>query len=548
MIAIALKFLAGRYHATPWGRHVNEGAIEWPPSPWRILRALVATWKRTLTDLPQEQVEPILRALAEPPEFLLPPASTGHTRHFMPWDKNWKPNEPDKAKTLVFDTFVAVSRESPVRVRWPNTSLDGAQRDALTCLLRNLNTLGRSESWCEAELVDGVGNPDWHVCRPLRGDAPAKHEIVRVLCPDPASTFSNDMFIRKITRQRGGKSVEKAERVVTYDPDWHLCAETLWLHNEKWSDPPGSRWVPYTRPRDCFKIEPKARPRRTVDRLRIQVVRYALDSAVLPLVTETLPVAEVARRTLMGIYGRLVWKRLQGEAPYPLEPALRPRTEVFSGKDAAGDRLNGHCHAYYFPTDEDGDDRLDHLTIYAEGGFGSDERRALDRLHGLRMGWEGEARHPLRLLLLGMGACDEYSPGPLQMSKTWESATPYLATRYAKTRGRNRINLRSPEARAAYLQDDLRAQLAVVRPDLMSEGAPTVSIEPLWDNNQCFKIGDRWRPIEFKRYRRKASDDGGRRLAGAFRLTFRQPVRGPITLGWSSHFGMGQFAAVEDGQ
>ena len=87
MIAISFKFLAGRYHATPWGRHVNEGAVEWPPAPWRLLRALIATWKRTLPDLPQEQVEPILRALAAPPDFVLPPASTGHTRHYMPWFK-----------------------------------------------------------------------------------------------------------------------------------------------------------------------------------------------------------------------------------------------------------------------------------------------------------------------------------------------------------------------------------------------------------------------------------------------------------------------------
>ena len=44
MPIIKLNFPAGRMHATPWGRHVNEGAVEWPPSPWRILRALVATW------------------------------------------------------------------------------------------------------------------------------------------------------------------------------------------------------------------------------------------------------------------------------------------------------------------------------------------------------------------------------------------------------------------------------------------------------------------------------------------------------------------------
>ncbi len=31
MIEIAFRFTAGRYHATPWGRHVNEGVPEWPP-------------------------------------------------------------------------------------------------------------------------------------------------------------------------------------------------------------------------------------------------------------------------------------------------------------------------------------------------------------------------------------------------------------------------------------------------------------------------------------------------------------------------------------
>ncbi|HFQ89125.1 MAG TPA: type I-U CRISPR-associated protein Cas5/Cas6, partial [Desulfobulbus sp.] len=54
MLAIGFRFIAGRYHATPWGRHVNEAAVEWPPSPWRIVRALAATWHRKL-DREQQQ-------------------------------------------------------------------------------------------------------------------------------------------------------------------------------------------------------------------------------------------------------------------------------------------------------------------------------------------------------------------------------------------------------------------------------------------------------------------------------------------------------------
>src|SRR5699024_5568337 len=45
MIFIRLDFPAGgRWHATAWGSHVNEGVPEWPPCPWRICRALLAAW------------------------------------------------------------------------------------------------------------------------------------------------------------------------------------------------------------------------------------------------------------------------------------------------------------------------------------------------------------------------------------------------------------------------------------------------------------------------------------------------------------------------
>ena len=45
MISISLRFSTGRFHATPWNRHVNEGVPEWPPSPWRILRSIIFNWK-----------------------------------------------------------------------------------------------------------------------------------------------------------------------------------------------------------------------------------------------------------------------------------------------------------------------------------------------------------------------------------------------------------------------------------------------------------------------------------------------------------------------
>jgi len=372
------------------------------------------------------------------------------------------------------------------------------------------------------------------VSAPLAGcEPPPNTELVRTLCPDPRSAFADDCVVAvgKKTVGRGKKKQVIEVRSSIYDPSWNMCMETLRLHDQKWSDPPGSRWVQYVRPRDCFKIEPRVRLSRAKDRPRIQVVRYALDSTVLPLVTETLPVAEAARRALMSIHGRRT-----------AHDGIRGQSPIFSGKDEHGQPLAGHGHAYYLPTDEDGDGRLDHLTVFARDGFGDAERHAFDRLPLLRTGREGEERHPLRVLLLGMGTLNEYHAGPLARSAVWISATPYIATRYAKTRGRQRIDIGSPEARAAFLKGDILAQLAAVRPDLAVENVSAADISPLWDDNHVFRIGARWRTIQFKRFRRKAGDDGGRRVAGAFRLDFHRPVSGPIALGWSSHFGMGLFA------
>ena len=50
MLVIELTFPSGRYHATAWGHHVNEGVPEWPPSPYRLVRALYDVWKRKRPD------------------------------------------------------------------------------------------------------------------------------------------------------------------------------------------------------------------------------------------------------------------------------------------------------------------------------------------------------------------------------------------------------------------------------------------------------------------------------------------------------------------
>ena len=132
----------------------------------------------------------------------------------------------------------------------------------------------------------------------------------------------------------------------------------------------------------------------------LQDLRFALDFAegIRPFaaVTDTLPLAEFFRRELLRKSRRVLIAR--GLDPGKKELCLR--CPVLVGKDVTGRPLQGHKHAFFLPTDEDGDGRIDHVTVVAEQGFTDVEVRAIDRLRQVPHG-EGE---PLRLLLVGLGS------------------------------------------------------------------------------------------------------------------------------------------------
>lgn len=531
MLAISIRFPSGRFHATPWGRHVNEGAPEWPPSPWRVLRALVATWKRKLDgdpSCPPDVVGTLLRRLVEPPGFSLPPASTGHARHYMPWFKKG----PDD-RTLVFDAFVALDKTGEVIVLWPDISLANPERLAMERIAGNLGFLGRAESWTEAHVLsdEEVASVEKLInCVPDGTESEMRSmEPVPVLCADPKTAFSNE-HTPKLGKGKGRRPL--------YDPDWHLCMETLELHKQRWSEPPGSMWVTYLRRRDCFAIAPRrvAPPR---VQPRPTVARFTIDAAVLPLVEETIRVAEGARISAMGCFRRVEEQRLYGGARP--EGAPLARSDALSGKDESGAPLNGHGHAYYLPSDEDGDGRIDHLTIVAEMGFGPQELKALDRMRRIQR----DESDPVNLVLLALGQRGAIAaPKLFGPSCVWVSATPFLAPRHPKTRGRKRDpqELLGPGNHRAFARQGLLEEIARLgerRPDIPR----AVSVEPRDDEHRMG--AHRLRPIQFKRFRRKRGDDGGRRPAGAVRIVFPEPVHGPICLGHSSHFGLGLFVPEE---
>ena len=485
MLAISFEFTANRYHATQWGRHVNEGVLEWPPSPWRILRAIVATWKRTLPDLPDERVAPILEALAsELPSYYLPTAASSHTRHYMPTAGN---------PTLVIDSFIAIQPAKPVVAMWQNVELDQQQTEDLYIILSNMPYLGRAESWVDARLRLNPPEPN---SSPMQNGALPEGDVETVRALVPRNPIGiEDLMVETADLRRSGRIV-----------------------------PEGAQWWLYTRKADSFTEfrSKSSQPPPSAD--RVHVVRFALSSNVLPMVKDTLQWGDLARRCAMARFGRL---------------NDNARSPTLSGKYESGKPLRGHQHAFYLPTDDDGDGKLDHLTIWAPKGLTAQEFRAVVSIDKLNL---GGGRDPIPLAYLSHGNADDFdSVSPLfEKSKRWRSLTPYVPTRHTKYRGPRDENGRKRPVDTPKEQIEREARLrhwpegARNLVDVRLAGGLQDTIAPMVDGRSSGV-----RPIDFRRYRR----GGGSRSAGAynFAIEFDQPVRGPIALGFACHYGLGLF-------
>ena len=145
LIHIAVRFTAGQYSARPWGAKKGYDFHEWPPSPYRIVRAAAAAWKYNLPDIAEDRFYALVRRLAsELPLFCLPRMGRaaggggGHPRGARP-------------------TAWRIDPRSAVRIVWPGAALSDGERQTLSTILGHVHYLGRTESWCEMRLGGGGG-------------------------------------------------------------------------------------------------------------------------------------------------------------------------------------------------------------------------------------------------------------------------------------------------------------------------------------------------------------------------------------------------------
>lgn len=433
-------------------------------------------------------MEPLLIALSnQPPVMHLPGSGSNHTRTYL--HKNTSRNS-DKA--LILDAFRSFNPEDAVWLVWRNSDLSREQEQHLDELLTLMNFLGRSESWVDACLVRDPVLPALN-CLPQE-TAPeftVIEEGVDVACPLPPHRYAPEPE-EPVSRRKA----------TSIPAEWldALCWSSQDVIKAKRSSPPAFSWVRYL----LFQEDKMESIRKDAGSVPgWQGVRYALDSTVLPRLTESVRVAERVRIKLMGINRRLMGGDLSAVSSY------------FSGKNQDGSPLEGHRHIYILPEDRDFDGRLDHITVFCRQPLPVQECLSLDRLDRL---WQRQGRPDIHCIPILWGTRQELFPPVRQ----YQSITPFVPNRHHR-HGRGSFD--------QWLHKEVLLELAYH--DLP---AP----ERIENMRYCVRQG---RQIYWLQFHRTRGEDPIRSGFG-FRLSFREPVAGPIAIGYGAHFGLGRFEAV----
>ena len=484
-ITISVRFLTGRAHLHHWQAHHSDGKVDWPPSPWRLLRALVAVAGRGLTtlplsdfvsdagkkdkptkknptpiwppseyvalpdnwhgtdgpkdEIPLSRLTALLACLAPMPEVWLPRTSGGHTRQFFPIHESGMVKNSGSA---VFDTFAVVDKNQPIFFSWPDITIDAEDQrsEDLRCILQRMTYFGRAESWCEAQLhatlpdeVEGValGKSHWR-CVCIEGNEK----------PDGREHLDYTL-----------------ERKLAALPLIEIDAEGLAIEGQRLL-PRTNRGSP-NRPKKqdefsallekeagdklllrCLLRESGQDMKDGLERpIGSRWVHYAVPRAIynLPhpaprkraaraetvqIVRYLLNTATVNRPVLPPLTDTLLVADKFRSAAMALHGA---KSRNLSGHEVNGNPRGDHDHAFWWPADENNDGFIDHVTVYCPRGFEPREVEALRRLARIR---QRGGRPDLLVTPLYVGPEDGFKPwqainGNAQV-RIFVSATPYF--------------------------------------------------------------------------------------------------------------------------
>jgi CRISPR-associated protein Csb2 len=495
MLALKFNFLAGRYHATPWGRHVNEGDVAWPPEPLRLIRALIATWHLRMPadcGFDRSQLDQLIEKLCSAmPAYHLPTASHSHTRHYLP---QWKAGDT----SLVLDAFAAVNPEQALFCCWADLELSAEELSLLDVLLENLGYLGRAESWVEAQRVEDLPKLN---CGPADRNVDDETgellgEIIDLLSPVSPATYAE----RRAQLLNQKKVPKKVRNTLPETLVEALSIDTSDLQKAGWNLPPATQTVQYLRPVEAL------RPKRTAPksaRARFTTGCWLVIGNPKPRIEDTLRIGEAFRNTALAAFGR-------DDRNRHLAPS------ILSGHGLADNNI--HRHAFFLPRDADDDGYIDQLVLHVPDGIEPEWQetltKAVRRVWHRNGGWD--------LLAAGFGT-PLLGGELLDESRCWISVTPYLHPWHTKKK--------------FSVEDQIRKECCV-------RGLPEPDLNP---RPHVMIRGRQRRPMHFHRFRSNKPNLSQPDTRGSFwQLTFPEPVHGPIALGFGCHFGLGLFASGDE--
>jgi CRISPR-associated protein Csb2 len=486
MLTIGIEFITGRYHANPWGRNVNESEIEWPPSPYRIIRALYDVCKRKMPELDEPVISGMIERLSsELPVFELPDAKTFTYGVYL------SENSKDSSKKqLVFDSFVSVSPKCLVKVRWESLAMDETDKEYLREILKRVGYLGRSESLVRMTLLDQTTFSENSYPADRNSIGHEDMETVTVAVPVSKKDYESrgrtdwiNALMDNITINDGKRHSSRASR------------------GRGFTNPPALKFSKYKRRKDCFN--PDRKINQADFRSDINAILFALDSTVLPMLEDTVLISDRIHRKLVGIYSK--------------KYGASSISERFTGKDKDGNPLKGHRHIYIIPLDIDNDQRLDHILIKMKESFTLEELGVLSHLNSL---WQAGGKPDIKILPVEMGNTGQLSG--FQNSRLFRSETPFIPPRHYR-RGRG--------DHTEWLAGELKREAT-------NHGLPEpVNVKVM---DMLKKRGRSIRWLDFKRSRKYVPESSGY----GFEIEFSEPVKGVFTLGYGSHYGLGLFVPM----
>ncbi len=502
-VILRQSFPLGRFHATPWRVNPFDDAFgEWPPSPWRLVRSMVARWyqwkRESIDALDEAELDQFVRALCDSTyRFHLPTiARRGKPiRQYHPVEFGWNP--PDKKKaavrgygtSLVQDNYWCVPRGESGAVWWfiEGEGWTDQLVQTLDRCLERVVYFGRAESLTEMRRVSEIApEPNCELF-----DEPSSN-AVRVLVPDRSATCQD---------------VQR----VTDDPE--VAGRSI---------PPGARLM--------YAVRPKLKPARESGIVRpfradCHLLQCAIGWTVAP---EPRTVVRLTARFRSAVL-RELFRIKTGDRSATWSTAnasVRQAVADMLGKNTDGTPLDGHRHAEFMAWWE-GASPTRLMMWRGSRAFDQDEQSAILTAASQEISWgaAGPDADAWKLRVIPLDASVAPPPGfDETRSKLWESITPFVPSRHHLRGGKPR---------------DAESVLNQVRRELSSRGvnnADSVEVEQASPAT--------WVAVHVPRRNSAERASLGDRRGYWLRLRFSEPISGPLRLGHSSSFGLGLFRPI----